>query len=171
MANLSVNNKVLRYKSTSYQISQITSAKPLPEKKTPRKIEQISLNPLKPALTICFVFAAIGLILLSAGTAFGLLAILVSIVCILYSYNLYSNHIEAKNADPYNYMYGISLRMSNGDDPVFYSSNKTTIYGVLKAIESAMNGDENVSISFDNANINISNSNDFDIGNFKNDKD
>jgi len=41
---------------------------------------------------------------------------------------------------------------------------------VLNAIVSAMNGEENVSISFDNANINISNSNDFDIGNFKNDK-
>jgi len=171
MANLSVNNKVLRYKSTSYQISQIASAKPLPEKKTPRKIEPVSLGSIKFVVPISVVLGLLGFIFFMAENIYGLFLILLCVCCVIYCAMVLTDYYRAKNSDPYNYMYGISLRMSNGDDPVFYSSNKKMIFQVQNAIISAMNGDENVAISFDNANINISNSSDFDIGNFKNDKD
>jgi len=124
MANLSVNNKVLRYKSTSYQISQITSAKPLPEKKTPRKIEPVSLQSLKYLIPIGIMAGVIGFLLLKAEIMYGMLLFLLAVGCLIYSMMLLTEQTKAKNADPYNYMYGISLRMSNGDDPVFYSSNK-----------------------------------------------
>lgn len=49
MANLSVDNGVLQYKETSYQISQMTSVKPVTVKRE-RKINYVSLKPILPLL-------------------------------------------------------------------------------------------------------------------------
>lgn len=63
-------------------------------------------------------------------------------------------------------MYGLSLRMSNRDDPLFVSNDKNVLLKVQNAIFAAMNGEnENLSVKFDNVTIEIMNSENIEIGN------
>jgi len=59
-------------------------------------------------------------------------------------------------------MYGIRITFSNGTEKDFESTNEQTIIKINDAIRQAMNK-ENVSISLDNVNIEIHDSNNVDI--------
>lgn len=66
--------------------------------------------------------------------------------------------------DKFVQLYGLSLWLSNGDDPIFISHDRKAIEGIDKAVTEAMNGIEGVSISLDNVNVEILNSDNVNIG-------
>lgn len=61
-------------------------------------------------------------------------------------------------------MYGISFYMSNGDRELFVSSDKPMILKISAGVSEAMKGNGGNLVNFENANITISDSENFVIG-------
>ena len=163
MANLSVNNGVLQYKETSYQISQMTSAKPVTVKRE-RKINYVSLKPILPLLIIAFVFGSIGSALAGSKTGIELLFFAVTGGLLIYCYKRISVRISQNREDTHDFMYGISFYLANGDRELFISSDKPMILKIYDGISEAMKGNGGNLVNFANANIKISDSENFVIG-------
>ncbi len=169
MAHLSVNSRILKYKKTSYQISQMTSIKP--GRVTRKKhIEYVSVEHLPLVMLVGAVLAFIGLAALSDGEVSGFLFLVFGGAALFYCYKIWRTRREQNKIDPRYVMYGLSVRMSNGDKEFFLSSDEPLIDKIHNAIVEAMNGVEGVSISFENANIEISDSDNIQIGNLNNDQ-
>lgn len=163
MANLSVNNGVLQYKETSYQISQMTSVKPVTVRKE-RKINYVSLKPILPLLIAAFVFGSVGSALAGSKINIALLFFTVTVGLLIYCYKRISIRLSQNREDTHDFMYGISFYMSNGDRELFISSDKSMILKISDGVSEAMKGNVGNLVSFENANIKISNSENFTIG-------
>jgi hypothetical protein len=184
MSILSVDNKILRYKGISYQILQITSMKVVEIKVKNRRL--VSLKPLKillPILVIGFSLALIALldinimgvnqkVLLGFNIKgiemkeFGLIMLMAGGISGVFSYIKIISKIREIKKDKYRILYGLSLRMSNGDDPLYRTSDKKLIFEIQDAITYSMNNSgESKTVSFDNANIEIIDAGSVEIGN------
>jgi len=86
-----------------------------------------------------------------------------------YSYHLINKKIKERNRNKYRSIYGLSLRMSNGDDPIYTTTDKDLIFRVRNAVtESINNTGGRTSVNFDNVNIEITDSEKVEIGNIVN---
>jgi len=165
MAKLSVNQRVFKYKQTTYQISQITSVKPFTEERA-KNIEYISLDELQTLIPISIVSALVGCwSFYNFKFIFGFIAFGISGFILRYCYKQYIAREAQNSLEKFTYMYGISMRISNGDKPRFVSSNKAIIDQTHQAILDAMDGHSNVNVSFENANIEIIDSENVNLGN------
>lgn len=163
MANLSVNNGVLQYKETSYQISQMTSVKPVTVRKE-RKINYVSLKPILPLLIAAFVFGSTGFALAGSKADIALLFFAVTVGLLIYCYKRISIRLSQNREDTHDFMYGISFYMANGDQELFVSSDRPMILKIYAGVSEAMKGNSGNLVNFENANIKINDSENFVIG-------
>ena len=164
MSGLRVENRLLKYKGITYQISQISSIKIVEVKKKIRK--SVSLEPLKLWIPAIIVFGFLGWKLLENDNYLGILSGLISIFFCYPVYDLLKKKKREADLPEFYTLYGLSIRMANGDDPIFISNNRNVMFKVRRAIYTAMNNPhKNVSVKFDNVNIEISDSDKVEIGN------
>lgn len=165
MSTLSVDNRILKYKGISYQISQITSMKVVTIKLKNRK--KASLQPLKKSIPISIIgiFIAFAAVQAESGGV-ALVAFLIAMGSAYYSYSVIVEKIQEMKGDKYSNLYGLSLRLSNGDDPIYTSTNRKLIFNIRDAVSDSMNGSGGaVSVNFDNVNIEITDAENVEIGN------
>lgn len=149
---LTVNNKVFKYKDTYYQITQIASIKVVTVKKT-NKILVTSLLPLFfviPLIILCLFFG------ISADTQdMRILFFIGAIGLTIYGFLLKFKHYQDNKQDKYNITYGLSLRMSGGDSPIFMTPKKELVYEIRNGIVDAMNEVAGVNITMQDVNIDV----------------
>ena len=154
---LSVNNKVFKYKDTFYQISQIASVKVVAIKKV-REINLISLKPIKftfPATFISFFLAEL-FITSEKEMIIGIVFFIFGFLLSVYTFFIIKKWITDKRQDKFNKTYGVSLRMSGGDSPIFISTNKSLMYEIRDAIINAMNqGEDRQIINIEDVKIEV----------------
>jgi hypothetical protein len=167
MAHLSVNSRILKYKDTSYQISQMTSVMPVTIKRK-KKIAYVDLAFLKFFVPAGLFSVLFGIAIFSNSFIWGVSITLAGILSLRYCYQQWQARRAQDSLETHYLMHGISLRMSNADKQFFVSSDKSLIMEVHDAIIEAMNGVEGVSITFENANIEISDSENVTIGSVNN---
>jgi len=167
MSSLSVKNSVLRYKGISYQISQITSIKVVEIKNK----NNFSFQFLKYTSVPFFISSGLSWIIFSMDYLYGLnlseyryYGVILSIVALLLLiFSVKKIIFIIKNK--FNYMYGLSLRISNGDDPIFMTSNKDLLFSIESAIHDSMDSKGGESVIFDNVNIEIKDAGNVEVGN------
>lgn len=164
MSVLKVENKILKYKGVSYQISQISSLK-IVEIKRKNRIH-VSLKPLGQLALAFIFFVGLLLALVSNGNYYGLLSGMVAIVVFYFMFRIVKRKLVEMSKPEYLKLSGLSMRMSNGDDPLFVSHDKELLLEIREALYDAMNNNQaNTSISFDNVNIEVTDSEKVEIGN------
>jgi hypothetical protein len=153
------------YKGITYQISQISSIKIVKITKKNRK--DISLKPLKQLIPLALVLLLICLGLFdSRNYLYGFLVGIGTIVVLYFIFRILRDQILELTKNKYIRLSGLSLRMSNGDDPVFISDDRDLLFRVRDALYDAMNDiTGNTSISFDNVNIDLTHAENVEIGN------
>ena len=173
MAKLQVTNNIFRYKDTGYNIAHISAIRLIQRNLTNKKIEIPSKISFEPVFKY-FIFTLLGGFMSfismkeNNGSIF-LISIIISIVLAIITRVKYIAYVERKNKiqaiknrNNSSIMYGIRITFSNGTEKDFESTNEQTIIKINDAIRQAMNK-ENVSISLDNVNIEIHDSNNVDI--------
>lgn len=163
MANLSVINGVLKYKETSYQISQMTSVKPVTVSRE-RKINYVSLRPVLPLIFISGLSGMIGLSIFVKETGAATVFLCASIAILIFCYKRVTLRMAQNREDTHILMYGISMYLANGDRELFVSSNKQMILDICDGIDEAMKGNSGNLVDFTNAKIEINNSDGFVFG-------
>ena len=164
MSVLKVENKVLKYKGITYQISQISSIKIVEIRKINRK--NVSLEPLKQLVPAFIFLVWVSFSLLQNGIYYGLLACVGAIVILSLIFRILKRKLTELSKQKYLLLSGLSMRMSNGDDPLFISNDKNLLFKVKDALYDSMNNNQvNTSISFDNVNIEVTDSEKVEIGN------
>ncbi len=174
MARIQISNRVINHKHTIYQISQIVSIKKI-EIKRERVIHLAHLKPknsVLPWIVFVLIVVCFSSFVMEEYMVCGLsfLSVIVS-ACVLFILNRnmeeYNKKIEFDNEEKeklrYFNDYGLSLRMSNGDKPLFMSS-ESIVTGMHKALTDAINEEQNISVSFEGVNIEINDSENINIG-------
>lgn len=127
MSDLSVNNKVLQYKGTSYQISQISTISVVELRI--KNMNKTSLKSLKYTIPLGLIGIVGGMYIINnsyydSSKNFGLAVFIIGLIFAIYAFSIIRKKIkESKNK--YHSWYGIYLKMSNGDDPIFSSQDKS----------------------------------------------
>lgn len=163
MSSLHVNNRVLRYRGISYQISQIAS-KSVVHIERLKDIKYTSLQPLKFLLPATAVCGLLGYELAGRDVEAGVYLLVAAVIMGLIVALLLKFRFDQFRMEKYQKLYGLYLHMSNGDKPIFISSSLAAIEDVDDAVDRAMNSSEGVSVKFDNVNIDISDSENVNIG-------
>ena len=166
MSQLIVNNNMLEYKGTSYNIHQISTMQ-LAEVKIKNKL---SFHFLKYTVPVSIVSIGLSYFLLFRDRLAGIslencklyfFAVGVTGGYLLF-YSIKKTYFLIKNK--FFYLYGLSFKMSNGENPYFVCSSKSLLLKIKNDINKAINNGSNM-IDFGNVNIKIEDSSNIQIGN------
>ena len=164
MSVLRVENKILKYKGISYQISQISSIKIVEIRRNNRR--NISLKPLKAYFLLLFFCGFLSAILIANNSIYSLISILVACAMLFLVCKLLAQSIKERFKKQHKILKGLSLRMANGDEPLFLTEDKRLLFNVRDAIYNSINNTPgNSSVTFENVNIEVTDSNQVEIGN------
>jgi len=163
MTALSVIDGVLRYKETSYQISQMTSAKPVTVRRE-RKINYVSLKPVLPLLGVVLIMFLIGLATKDKQEDAAFVLFAASAGLLFYCYKRVTKRLSQNKENTHTTMFGISLYLANGDSELFISSKKETIMEVYQGIHEAMKGKTGNLVDLKHSQIQITDANNVTIG-------
>lgn len=164
MSILRVENKILKYKGISYQISQISSIKIVEIRRNNRK--NISLKPLKGYFILLFFCSFLSAILIANDSIYSLISILVACIILFLICKLLLQSIKERFKKQHKILKGLSLRMANGDEPLFLAEDKKLLFNVRDAIYNSINNTPgNSSVTFENVNIEVTDSDKVEIGN------
>ena len=166
MSELRVNNNMIDYKGTTYNILQINKIQVV-EIKGKKSVSFKFLKFTLPFSAILmgvsyFVFANDYLLDINLyeyrnyAISAGLLGLIILFFSLKKVFSLIKNKIY--------YMYGLSFKMANGENPVFMSRDKDLLFKIRDGIYKAINK-ESSSINFGNVNIDIADSSNVEIGN------
>jgi hypothetical protein len=175
MAKLQVTDNIFRYKDTGYNIDHITAIRRIQRTLGSSKPKEIPPRlPFDPVIKYT-VFTLIGAFLIFVAIKeknenLFIIAGISTILLLFIVHAKYTSYSERKkliktikNTNNSNIMFGIRITFSNGKEKDFESTNEETISKINNAIRQGMDK-EKVSISLDNVNIEIHDSNNVDIG-------